>query len=287
MKNLFPFLKFTIRRLRFKLGARPIKSSHPFLSGDTYRLSCDFDASLHSGLSGLSTSSESVFMTPGQLQALVDHLTSNGLSLTNTCLVIHNGDEVPDLATMDFLSTKFMRIYSTNWLGRHPKIKPIPIGLENIRYLRNGIPSDFNRLRMRSGVDFKDRPIDLLVAFSLHTNPIERNAALSAASKVPGVKIVQNFTYSYEYLELVSQSKFVLSPPGNGPDCHRTWESIYLGAVPIVHESAWPFKDFNLPVAQVSNWDEILSVVKSDEVFEILSPEQIHDLFTPKFGVEI
>ncbi len=287
MRNLFPFVRFTIRRLRFRLGARPIKSSHPFLSGDTYRLSCEIDASSHDGLSELSIGNESVFTTPGQLQALLDYLIFHGLALPKTSLVIHNGDESPDLATMDLLSTKFMRIYSTNWLESHPKIEPIPIGLENIRYLRNGIPSDFSRLRMRSGIDRKHRPIDLLVAFSLHTNPIERRAALSAARSVPGVKVVQNFMSSYKYLELVSQSKFVLSPPGNGPDCHRTWESIYLGAVPIVLESAWPFKDFDLPVAQVSNWDEISSVVKGSKVFEFPSPEQIHDLFTPKFGVEI
>lgn len=287
MRNLFPFVRFTIRRLRFRLGARPIKSSYPFLSGDTYRLSCEIDASSQYGLSELSISNESVFTTPDQLQALLDYLISNRLSLPKTSLVIHNGDESPNPATMDLLSTKFMRIYSTNWLGRHPKIEPIPIGLENIRYLLNGVPSDFNRLRMRSGIDRKHRSIELLVAFSIHTNPIERKAALSAARSVPGVKIVQNFMSPYEYLELVSQSKFVLSPPGNGPDCHRTWESIYLGAVPIVLESAWPFKDFDLPVAQVSNWDEISSVVKDSKVFEFPSPEQIHDLFTPKFGGEI
>jgi hypothetical protein len=195
---------------------------------------CDVDASSRDGLAKVSIGNESIFTTPDQLQDLVDHMNSNRLNLTKTCLVIHNGDAIPDFATMDFLSTRFKKIYSTNWLGSHPKIEPIPIGLENIRYLRNGIPSDFKSLQPRRRIDFSDRPIDLLVAFSLHTNPVERNAALSAARKVPGVKIMSAFMYPYEYLKLVSQSKFVLSPPGNGPDCHRTWESIYLGAVPIV-----------------------------------------------------
>ena len=38
----------------------------------------------------------------------------------------------------------------------------------------------------------------------------------------------------HAYRQLLLRSKYVLSPPGNGPDCHRTWESIYLGAIPIV-----------------------------------------------------
>lgn len=283
MKNLSLFIKFKARNFRYKLGARPIKSSYPYLSGDTYRLTCDVDASSNEALSEISMSNKSIFTTVERLQSLTDHLSTNQLTLSETDLVIHNGDEVPNVATLDYLSTKFKRIYCVNWLSNHPKIKPIPIGLENIKYLRNGIPSDFNRMRMKNRIQFKDRPINLLVAFSLHTNPIERGAALSAARRVPGVKIIDNFMYPYEYLKLVSQSKFVLSPPGNGPDCHRTWESIYLGAVPIVHKSAWPFRDFNLPVAQVSDWDEILDVVNAGQIFDFLSPKQLHDLFSPMF----
>jgi hypothetical protein len=283
MKNLSLFIKFKARNFRYKLGARPIKSSYPYLSGDTYRLTCDVDASSNEALSEISISNKSIFTTVERLQSLTDHLNTSNLILSETDLVIHNGDEVPNIATLDYLSTKFKRIYCVNWLGSHPKIEPIPIGLDNIKYLRNGIPSDFNRVSMKNRIQFKSRPIDLLVAFSLHTNPIERGAALSAARRVPGVKVIDNSIYPYEYLELVSQSKFVLSPPGNGPDCHRTWESIYLGAVPIVHKSAWPFRDFNLPVAQVSDWNEVLGVVNAGQVFDLLSPKQLYDLFSPMF----
>ena len=283
MKNLPLFIKLKARNFIYKLGARPIKSSYPYLSGDTYRLTCDVDASSNEALAEISMSNKSIFTTVKMLQSLTAHLNTNKLTLSATDLVIHNGDRVPNIATLNYLSTKFKRIYCVNWLGTHPKIEPIPIGLENIRYLRNGIPSDFNRIRIKNKIEFKDRPINLLVAFSLHTNPEERSVALSAARGIPGIKILDKFTYPYEYLRLVSQSKFVLSPPGNGPDCHRTWESIYLGAIPIVLESAWPFKDFNLPVAQVSNWNEILDVVNAGQVFDFLTPEELRDLFSPKF----
>ena len=32
----------------------------------------------------------------------------------------------------------------------------------------------------------------------------------------------------------LQRSRFVLSPAGNGVDCHRTWEALLMGAVPIV-----------------------------------------------------
>ena len=287
MRNSLLYVKFKVRNLRYKLGDRQIKSSYPFLSGDSYRLLCEFDASALEDLSEIPSGIHSLFMTPDRLQALTAHLRTNNIFFVETDLVIHNGDEVPDFACVDFLSTRFNHIYCVNWLGNHPRIRPIPIGLENIRYQRNGIPSDFNRIRSKTEFKFKERPIDLLVAFSLHTNLEERSAALLAARKVPGVKILQSFKHPYEYLKLVSQSKFVLSPPGNGPDCHRTWESLYLGAVPIVHESAWPFKEFNLPVAQVNDWNEILNVVASDRTFNSLTPKELHDLFTLKLDRSI
>jgi hypothetical protein len=36
----------------------------------------------------------------------------------------------------------------------------------------------------------------------------------------------------------MASHRFVVSPPGNGIDCHRTWESLYLGSIPIVKASA-------------------------------------------------
>jgi hypothetical protein len=34
---------------------------------------------------------------------------------------------------------------------------------------------------------------------------------------------------------MMSDYQFVASPMGNGYDCHRTWEALALGCVPIVN----------------------------------------------------
>mmetsp|Transcript_72381 Transcript_72381/g.132485 ORF Transcript_72381/g.132485 Transcript_72381/m.132485 type:complete len:394 (+) Transcript_72381:80-1261(+) len=36
------------------------------------------------------------------------------------------------------------------------------------------------------------------------------------------------------YLKKISEHKAVLSPPGGGYDCHRTWEALAVGSVPLV-----------------------------------------------------
>ena len=66
-----------------------------------------------------------------------------------------------------------------------------------------------------------------------------------------------NFSSPLNYRKLVLSSRFVISPPGNGPDCHRTWEAMYLGAIPIVLRKSWPFAHLELPVLIVDTWDQI------------------------------
>ena len=50
---------------------------------------------------------------------------------------------------------------------------------------------------------------------------------------------------------------FVASPHGNGLDCHRTWEALCLGCIPIVKTS--PLDDLyeGLPVLIVGEWRDI------------------------------
>lgn len=51
---------------------------------------------------------------------------------------------------------------------------------------------------------------------------------------------------------------FILSPPGNGLDCHRTWEALILGSVPIViSDPAFNPVFDDLPVVLVDSYAEV------------------------------
>jgi hypothetical protein len=50
---------------------------------------------------------------------------------------------------------------------------------------------------------------------------------------------------------------FVVSPHGNGLDCHRTWESLLLGNIVIVKRSPLDPLYEGLPVVIVDRWEEI------------------------------
>jgi hypothetical protein len=172
-------------------------------------------------------------------------------------LIIHNGDEIPGKEEMKFLSKRFKKVYSVNWLGDRNIAIPLPIGLENRSKRRNGVPEDYLKMITAGLPNLVNRDIDLLVCFSIHTNVAERSAVLNTSRGIKGAQIFLDPMTPKQYRKLLVRSKFVLSPPGNGPDCHRTWESIYLGAVPIVHQSTWPSFEFELPVKVVNDWQQI------------------------------
>jgi len=50
---------------------------------------------------------------------------------------------------------------------------------------------------------------------------------------------------------------FVISPHGNGLDCHRTWEALVLGCIAIVKKSEIDDLYEDLPVLIVNNWNEL------------------------------
>ena len=69
---------------------------------------------------------------------------------------------------------------------------------------------------------------------------------------------------------ILSKYKFVLSPPGAGIDCHRTWEALYCGTIPIIIESTINEIYVDLPVLIVPSWDIITKEFLETKYVEIL-----------------
>ncbi|MEX3008905.1 hypothetical protein [Hoeflea sp. TYP-13] len=66
----------------------------------------------------------------------------------------------------------------------------------------------------------------------------------------PDTNRAESWKNNAEYL-------FTISPLGNGWDCHRTWEALLLGSVPIVPRSSICSLFENLPVCIVDDWREV------------------------------
>jgi len=249
-----------LRKLKYAKG----RSSYPFISGDTYASLCDYEFTGEMSLSNLKSNAESIkLFLPAYLKdQFLSKLNSNDSDFSNDTLIIHNYDNIPSNAEMTVISKRFNDVYSVNWLGDKTIATPIPIGLENWSILRNGVPTDFIKLINKGLLPTSKRSIRILSSFSIETNSTERSRAIEFSRSNGDVFQMPTFTSPKKYREMVSNSAFVLSPPGNGADCHRTWEAIYLGAIPIVLKKYWPFGHLDLPVVVVEDWSEIPNLIR-------------------------
>jgi hypothetical protein len=202
---------------------------------------------------------KSLFVTVGKIAEFVQFLDENSEErYLDFSLILHNGDDVISQNFLALMLSRFKKVYAVNLVEETQSCTPIPIGLENRRYFTNGIPRDFAKL-IDSGLKAtEERETLLLQAFSVHTNRVEREACNRIAVLL-GSKSLGNSSPS-NYRKALLGSKFVLSPAGNGFDCHRTWESMYLGAIPIVRRAHWPFINLNLPVLLIDEWEDLLTL---------------------------
>ena len=177
-------------------------------------------------------------------------------------VLIHNGDQIPDGTFFDLLVGKGIDVYSVNSTQQYSGIKPLPIGLENKHLRGNGIGRLFvtskdHKFRLNPPVD---QITEVFASFNLFTNLPERSDAKSQILKF-GYNFTDPNLSRKKYQAGVRQSRFVISPPGNGIDCHRTWEAIYLGAVPVVLKKCLHEELIKLfPIIAVNEWEEFLGL---------------------------
>ena len=103
----------------------------------------------------------------------------------------------------------------------------------------------------------KKRKLKIYVNFSL-TNDRFNDRKESLENINPNLmEINNNFTKRTNNWELITNYAFVLSPFGNGMDCHRTWETLCLGSIPIVKAPNFNKLFEGLPVLIVNNWSDV------------------------------
>jgi hypothetical protein len=85
-----------------------------------------------------------------------------------------------------------------------------------------------------------------------------------------------------------TQYIFSASPPGNGIDCHRTWESLLLGNIVIVMETGLEPMFEGLPVVVVKNWTEVSqeNLVLWEKRFRNMPYESYRHMLTNKYWLD-
>lgn len=149
-----------------------------------------------------------------------------------------------------------------------PRVVGIPNGLNNLTLVSNrtskwgrysssfGHICDFHQdLHSQNERDKSWRNL-CYMNFSHSTCFDERMSLYDSMKNMSWITSKNGITHS-EFAEDVYHHPFTLSPKGNGYDCVRTWESIYLRSIPVVKRCTAMLHFEDLPIVLVEDWAQV------------------------------
>lgn len=171
-------------------------------------------------------------------------------NITNKFILFtHNSDSKFTSNHLNAIKPYINHVYAINSNVQDPLVTAIPIGFVDSKHK----PHDKFVLVSSKKLE---KSILCYMNFRIHTNVIKRQECYNTFVDKSWVCNQSNISPE-EFYEQLARSKYVLSPEGTGVDCHRIYESIYLGAIPILKTSVMDYFYCNLPVVIVKNWSEI------------------------------
>lgn len=202
----------------------------------------------------LGTSSESdIYMFEKNMKHIVEEFI----------LVTTDGDRsMPsdidkDIVDSILSNNKLKGWYTQNYDGTDKRLKPFPIGLD-----LHTNPNMLNMLKnIRITIPEKIPKIFCDLHLSRENNlkfNNERGRVYDILKHSENVEFLKERISQDNILGKYKEYDFVISTHGNGLDCHRTWEILYLGGIVITKTSSLDelFKDFAVVI--VKDWDECL-----------------------------
>eukprot|EP00995_Heteronema_vittatum_P002359 NODE_1341_length_992_cov_176.954401_g931_i0.p2 GENE.NODE_1341_length_992_cov_176.954401_g931_i0~~NODE_1341_length_992_cov_176.954401_g931_i0.p2 ORF type:complete len:329 (-),score=95.74 NODE_1341_length_992_cov_176.954401_g931_i0:5-967(-) len=178
-------------------------------------------------------------------------------------LICHNHPHArfPDWVVQE---PKILKIFSSHVPHdvTHPKVVPLPNGI--FPMASKGLVGRISDARALSSVR---KPTQLLANQGVGGGKRAKKFKERAMYRTHVLKILEANGFSARmnrtklalphYYAMLQNHSFVFSPQGTGPDAFRTWESLYLGRVPVVGRDLHPALMEGLPVLTVRKWREV------------------------------
>lgn len=260
-----------------------VADSYPYVTGMGFRSRChmicdEFGFAPSTDITG---HGQCVFVKTDFVKMFEEHVLPNINFKVN--LITHNSAIGIDKEYVSLLENpKIIHWHAQNANFKHPKLSSIPLGLANYRWTHGNykIIEEVN-----SQID--EKPFLIYMNFDSSTNeekriPVQKRFADKDYVKKSGPK-----PYG-EYLEDLRRSKFTISPPGAGIDCHRIWESVAVGTVPIVENCHNISFYEDMPILIIENWDEVQEEHLNEQYDKIInkSKDKLYlDYWVDKLGL--
>lgn len=206
------------------------------------------------------------------------------------------GDEIAKDKILEFINSDLcVHWFAQNCTLRHPKVSAIPIGMDYHTYTYQEQPVlQEKRLNITKNISkpFHQRKLKCYGNFHFTmSGKYYTDDRISCFTDVPKnlvdyepQQVPRGITWSRQ-----TEYAFVLSPAGGGMDCHRTWEALLLGCIPIVLRYNTPFEDVydDLPILVVNKWSDVTEKLLKDTVDTFKNRAFSYDKLTLKYWTDI
>lgn len=254
------FVSFGIRRTNEALSRRP--SSHPYLSGDTFRhlATHSFDSPDSLPDPSIVEEGDVIFCIADLAEQLLGRVL-NRLTVS-VKLLLGNSDRDWDSSLVEISGhPNVSGVWAQNMLEAVTGAQVLPIGLENRWRARHGRIRDIKQARDR----VQARSPRVMWAFDVGTNEVVRGEAINDLLLCAAAEPLGQIS-PRQHRQALTTYSFVAAPPGNGIDTHRAWEAMYLGAVPVILDSymARTYELMGLPVWVVDSYAKLQDQSEQD-----------------------
>ena len=265
---LYRLFRTLILKIRVMIPSLYRPGSDPFISGDTFRKLAKFKYETQNKFDPNDVLERDIIFVETNL--VEDYFKNIHHKINEKYILItHNSIESLSNKYISFNDNKIIHWFSENLeIKNNENFSPLPLGLENKRYLKNGRTKYFN-------LDIKKYSVKkqstVLCSFATQTNKIERQKVYDIAQTLNFCEI-KLFKKRDDYIKHLSSYKFNLCPVGAGLDTHRFWESLLVGTIPIVKKNNLieNFANYNIPMLILDEWTDLQSfdVQHLNEVYD-------------------
>ena len=165
-------------------------------------------------------------------------------------LITHNSDYGVSEKYSPFLASgKITEWYGQNVAFEHEKLFSLPIGIANSQWPHGNLDLLDTIRNERNAKEF-------LIYKNYQVTRYGSRIDINTITNANGIPMTPHKPQA-DYLRDISRSVFCICPPGNGTDCHRIWECLYLNCIPVVHNHIHYRQFQDLPILLTDDWHTV------------------------------
>ncbi len=164
----------------------------------------------------------------------------------------------------------------------HEKVIPIPLGVVQYERLY-----DKRKKVHKQFMDYRNTPKNKLVYMNFTEWRMPFRTKIKKYFKKQDFVTHRDRCSFKEYISELAKHKFVISPPGLGPDCYRVWESCLVGTIPIVEHSQMDALYEGLPILYIDDWEEVTEEFLLQKYEEMTSKTYSQEKLYMEYWIDI